>query len=508
MLELDGRSLRLQDVLAVADAREPVALAASARERMRVTRAVVDRAVVAGVPVYGVNTGFGKMSEITIANDQLTALQRNLVRSHAAGVGDPLPEREVRAMMLLRANVLATGFAGARADLVDALLAMLNAGVWPVVPEQGSVGASGDLAPLAHLAMAMMGEGRACLGAHIGDAADAGDVLKRAGLTPVTLQAKEGLALINGTQAHTAIAALACAELWRLWHAAHVATALSLEALLGTPDAFDERIQNARGQFGQQQSAAVLRALLADSAIRESHRYNDARVQDAYALRCAPQVHGPAYDTLQFTQGLIERELNAATDNPLVMESGELLSGGNFHGQAVGMASDFLAIVSANLAVISERRTDRLVHPDFNQGLPPFLAGSPGLESGFMMSQVTAAALASENKLLAHPASVDSIPTDGNKEDVVPMAMGAAVKLRRSVRNLRHVLAIELIAAAEGIEHRRPLDSTTRLEHAHRLIRTRVAKQSGDRSPSPDIVRLAEAIAAGLLEPITVGILT
>ncbi len=508
MLELDGRSLRLQDVLAVADARAPVALAATARQRMRTTRAVVDRAVTVGVPVYGVNTGFGKMSEITIASDQLTALQRNLVRSHAAGVGDPLPEREVRAMMLLRANVLATGFAGARPELVDALLAMLNAGIWPVVPEQGSVGASGDLAPLAHLAMAMMGEGRAVRGADIRDAADAGEVLQRAGLTPVTLEAKEGLALINGTQAHTAIAALACAELWRLWHAAHVATAMSLEALLGTPDAFDERIQNARGQIGQQQSAALLRALLADSAIRESHRFNDARVQDAYALRCAPQVHGPAYDTLLFTQGVIERELNAATDNPLVMESGELLSGGNFHGQAVGMVSDFLAIVSANLAVISERRTDRLVHPDFNQGLPPFLAGSPGLESGFMMSQVTAAALASENKLLAHPASVDSIPTDGNKEDVVPMAMGAAVKLRRSVRNLRHVLAIELIAAAEGIEHRRPLRSTTRLEHAHSVIREVVAKQSGDRSPSPDIVRLAEAIAAGVLEPMTAGILT
>ncbi len=508
MLELDGRSLQLHDVLAVADAREPVALAATARQRMRTTRAVVDRAVTAGVPVYGVNTGFGKMSEITIASDQLTALQRNLVRSHAAGVGDPLPEREVRAMMLLRANVLATGFAGARPELVDALLAMLNAGIWPVVPEQGSVGASGDLAPLAHLAMAMMGEGRAVRGADIRDAADAGEVLQRAGLTPVTLEAKEGLALINGTQAHTAIAALACAELWRLWHAAHVATAMSLEALLGTPDAFDERIQNARGQIGQQQSAALLRALLADSAIRESHRFNDARMQDAYALRCAPQVHGPAYDTLLFTQGVIERELNAATDNPLVMESGELLSGGNFHGQAVGMVSDFLAIVSANLAVISERRTDRLVHPDFNQGLPPFLAGSPGLESGFMMSQVTAAALASENKLLAHPASVDSIPTDGNKEDVVPMAMGAAVKLRRSVRNLRHVLAIELIAAAEGIEHRRPLRSTTRLEHAHSVIREVVAKQSGDRSPSPDIVRLAEAIAAGVLEPMTAGILT
>lgn len=502
MLELDGRSLRIRDVLAVADARASVTLAASARTRMLTTRAVVDRAVQAAVPVYGVNTGFGKLSEVTIPNDQLAALQRNLVRSHAAGVGDALPEREVRAMMLLRANVLATGFAGARTDVVDALLAMLNAGVWPMVPEQGSVGASGDLAPLAHLALTLIGEGEATYQGRLMSSADA---LAAAKLSATTLAAKEGLALINGTQAHTAIAALASAELMRLWNAAHVATAMSLEALLGTPDAFDARIQDARGQDGQRQSAALLRALLANSAIRESHRYGDPRVQDAYALRCAPQVHGPALETLQFAQRIIERELNAATDNPLVLESGELLSGGNFHGQAVGMVSDFLAVVSANLAVISERRTDRLVHPDFNQGLPPFLAASPGLESGFMMTQVTAAALASENKNLAHPASVDSIPTDGNKEDVVPMAMTAAVKLRRSVRNLRHVLAIELITAAEGIEYRRPLKSSAPIERAHALIRTIVPRQQGDRAPSPDIIRLADALATGLLDSITEG---
>ena len=329
MLSLDGRSLRIRDVLAVADAREPVSLAPEARARMRVTRAVVDRAVLTGVPVYGVNTGFGKLSEVTIPHDQLAALQRNLVRSHAAGVGDPLPEREVRAMMLLRANVLATGFAGARAEIVDALLAQLNAGVWPLVPEQGSVGASGDLAPLAHLALTLIGEGRA----HVdGKQDDSAVVLAAAGLTPVTLAAKEGIALINGTQAHTAVAALASAELRRLWFTAHVATAMSLEALLGTPDAFDARIQDARGQVGQRQSAALLRALLSDSAIRESHRVGDPRVQDAYALRCVPQVHGPAYDALEFAQGIIERELNAATDNPLVLETGELLSGGNFHG--------------------------------------------------------------------------------------------------------------------------------------------------------------------------------
>ena len=497
MLLLDGRSLTIADVHAVAVLRTPVGLHDDARARMSRTRIVVDAAVASGAPVYGVNTGFGKLSEITIPNDQLSALQRNLVRSHAAGVGDRLPEHEVRAMMLLRANVLATGYAGARPQVVDLLLNILNAGIYPVVPEQGSVGASGDLAPLAHLALTLLGEGRACVGSREDDAAK---LLAERGLTPLTLEAKEGLALINGTQAHTAIAALAVHELARLWRAAHVTTAMSLEALLGTPVAYDARIQDARGQIGQKESAALLRGLLDHSEIRNSHMSGDKRVQDAYALRCVPQVHGPALDALRFAAGIISRELNAATDNPLVMESGELISGGNFHGQAVGMASDILAIVCANLAVMSERRTDRLVHPDLNQGLPPFLAGSPGLESGFMMVQVTAAALASECKLYANPASVDSIPTDGNKEDVVPMAMGAAVKLRRTVRNLRHVLAIELLSASEGIEYRRPLRTSSALESVHMRVRMLVDKSSGDRAPSPDIIALAEAIAAGVFE--------
>ena len=502
MLLLDGRSLGIADVMAVADGTLAVGLAPEARARMQVTRDVVDRAVAQAEPVYGINTGFGKLSEVTIAGGQLAALQRNLVRSHAAGVGDPLPEREVRAMMLLRANVLATAYAGARPVVVESLLAMLNAGVWPVVPEQGSVGASGDLAPLAHLALTLIGEGTARFEGREGPSQD---MLDAAGLSAVTLEAKEGLALINGTQAHTAVASLACAELTRLWHAAHVATAMSVEALLGTPDAFDERIQEARGQSGQMESAAILRMLLEGSEIRESHRFGDPRVQDAYALRCVPQVHGPALDALRFARGIIARELNAATDNPLVFATGELLSGGNFHGQAVAMASDLLAIICANLAVISERRTDRLVHPDFNQGLPPFLAGSPGLESGQMMAQVTAAALASECKLLAHPASVDSIPTDGNKEDMVPMAMGAAIKLRRSVRNLRHVIAIELIAAAEALEYRRPLRSSVAVERAHAIIRSHVARSTGDRPPAPDIARLGDVVASGALDAITEG---
>lgn len=500
MLQLDGRSLRIADVLAVADRREPVSLSRDARDRMDSTRRVVQAAVDRGEPVYGINTGFGKLSEIAIPLGQLEALQRNLVRSHAAGVGDPLPEREVRAMMLLRANVLATGYAGARSSVVERLLAMLNAGVWPVVPEQGSVGASGDLAPLAHLALALIGEGPARLAGREGPARD---LLQSVGLEPVVLEAKEGLALINGTQAHTAVASLAVAELTTLWRTAHVATAMSLEALLGTPTAFDERIQIARGQIGQAESAALLRELLEGSEIRESHRHGDPRVQDAYALRCVPQVHGPALDTLRFTRAMIERELNAATDNPLVLQSGELLSGGNFHGQAVGMCSDFLAIICANLAVVSERRIDRIVHPDLNEGLPPFLAKSAGVESGHMMSQVTAAALASECKALAHPRSVDSIPTDGNKEDIVPMAMGAATRLRRSVRNLRHVLAIELITAAEGLEYRRPLRSSEPVERAHSIVREYVEQAHGDRPPGPDIARLGDAIADGVFDELT-----
>src|SRR6185503_8323735 len=341
-------------------------------------------------------------------------------------------------------------YSGARPDLAELLTSMLNARLHPPIPEQGSVGASGDLAPLAHLALALLGEGTLF---HDGRSGPAREMLAACGLAPVILGPKEGLTLINGTQAHTAIAALAIVECHSLWRLAHIAGAMSLEALLGTPVAFDERIQDARGQLGQAASAAVLRELLSDSEIRESHRYGDSRVQDPYSLRCMPQVHGPVLDGIDFVASIVSRELNAATDNPLVFENGELLSGGNFHGQAVAMALDFLAIALTNLATISERRTDRLVHPDFNEGLPPFLSREAGVNSGFMMAQVSAAALASECKVLSHPASVDTIPTDGNKEDVVPMAMTAAWKLRRIVRNVRYVLAIELMCAAQGIDY-------------------------------------------------------
>jgi histidine ammonia-lyase len=389
---------------------------------MQRVRDVVDRKLASGEAVYGVNTGFGKLSEMAIPPDRLAELQVNLVRSHAAGVGPLLPEEEVRAMMLLRANVLAKGHSGVRPELAELLLAMLNAGLFPPVPEQGSVGASGDLAPLSHLALSLLGEGDLCAGARRGPAAT---LLAERGLRPVELGPKEGVALVNGTQAHTAVAALAFADAQVLWETAHVAGAASLEALLGTPVAFDERIHAVRGQEGQMRSAALLRRLLADSEIRESLREGDPRGLDAYALRCMPQVQGPVHDLLRFAGDIIGRELNAATDNPLVFEDGAVLSGGNFHGQAVAMVLDVLAIGMTNLAVIAERRIDRLVHPDLNQGLPPFLTQDAGVSSGYMIAQVTAAALASECKVLSHPASVDSIPTDGSKEDVVLMAMGS-----------------------------------------------------------------------------------
>jgi histidine ammonia-lyase len=493
-VSLDGRSLTLQDVRAVAERGATVSVAESAVERMNRSRAVVDGIVARNEVVYGVTTGFGKLSEYAIPPDKLAALQVNLVRSHASGVGPLLPKREVRAMMLLRANVISKGFSGARPDIAKLLCAMLAADLWPPVPEQGSVGASGDLAPLAHLALSLIGEGDLQCDDRRGPAAA---MLAEAGLAPLTLAPKEGITLINGTQAHTAIAALAVADARALWHTAHVSGAMSLEALLGTPTAFDARIQEARGQEGQGASAALLRALLSESEIRESHRTGDPRVQDAYALRCMPQVHGPVLDALKFCEGVITRELNAATDNPLVFDDGTMLSGGNFHGQAVAMALDFLAIAMTNLATMAERRIDRVVHPDLNQGLPPFLARDAGVHSGFMMAQVTAASLASECKVLSHPASVDTIPTDGNKEDVVPMAMGAAWKLRRIIRNVQHILGIELMCAAQGIDCRRPLRGGVGVEAAHVIVRRHVKPLGDDRVLSGDIIALADAIARG-----------
>jgi histidine ammonia-lyase len=491
---LDGNSLTIDDVFSVAVRSAPTSLAPAARARALESRRHVEQLVERKEVAYGITTGFGKLSDIVVPPERLAELQVNLVRSHAAGVGDPLPEREVRAMMLLRANVIAKGFTGARPVLAELLLAMLNAGLHPSIPEQGSVGASGDLAPLAHLALALIGEGELRKGGRSGPAAE---LLREQRLEPVVLGPKEGIVLINGTQAHTAVAALAIVDAHRLWKVAHLAGAMSLEALLGTPVAFDERIQAVRGQLGQAASAAVLRDLLADSEIRESHRHGDSRVQDPYSLRCMPQVHGPVLDAIDFAASIVSRELNAATDNPLVFEGGELLSGGNFHGQAVAMALDVMAIALTNLATISERRTDRLVHPDFNEGLPPFLSQDAGVNSGFMMAQVSAAALASECKVLSHPASVDTIPTDGNKEDVVPMAMGAAWKLRRIVRNVRNVLAIELLCAAQGVDYRAPLKPGRGVAAAHKIVRSLVKPLKTDRVLSLDIATIASAIEDG-----------
>ena len=506
-VQLDGESLSLGEVEAVAHYGARVTLADRARTRMQRTRDVVNQIVERGEVVYGISTGFGKLSEVAIPRERLAELQINLVRSHSAGVGPLLPEAEVRAMMLLRANVLAKGYSGARPELVHLIVALLNAGLYPPIHEQGSVGASGDLAPLAALGVALIGEGSLMRGGIGGDPAakntsgSAAEVMRSNGLQPVQLEAKEGISLLNGTQAHTGIAALAIPAAMRVWRAAHVAGAMSLEALLGTPVPFDARIHDARGQRGQVRSAELLRRLLADSELRESHRYGDPRVQDAYGLRCMPQVHGPARDALDWIEEVVTRELNAATDNPLVFENGETLSGGNFHGQAVAMALDVLAIALTNMATISERRIDRLVHPDFNQGLPAFLSRDPGVHSGFMMAQVTAAALASECKVLSHPASVDTIPTDGSREDVVPMAMGAAWKARRVLENARNVIAIELMCAAQGLDYRAPLKPGRGVQRAHSAVRSIVRSLDADRVMTPDIELLSAAIADGKFEP-------
>ncbi len=493
-LVIDGDTLSVDEAYAVAVDRLRVDLNPRARERMLRTRAVVDDIVARNEVVYGVTTGFGKLSEVAIPPDKLAELQVNLVRSHASGVGDRLPEPEVRAMMLLRANVIAKGYSGARPELVDLLLQMLNADVYPPIPEQGSVGASGDLAPLAHLGLALIGEGVLIRG---GREADAATIIGEIGSKPVKLAPKEGITLINGTQTHTAVALIALVRARAAWRTAHVAGAMSLEALMGTPVAFDARIHDARGQKGQSRSAALLRDLLAGSEIRESHRHGDPRVQDPYALRCMPQVHGPVLDALDWIDDAVSRELNAATDNPLVFENGDTLSGGNFHGLTVAMALDFLAIVLTHLATMAERRIDRLVHPDLNQGLPPFLSPNAGVNSGFMMAQVTAAALASECKVLSHPASVDTIPTDGSKEDVVPMAMGAAWKARRVLRNLENILAIELMCGAQAIDFRAPLRPGRGVRTAHERVRDIVPKLDNDRVLSTDIAALMTAVAEG-----------
>lgn len=500
---LTGQSLTLTEIGDVALRGRAVVLAELARTRILASRRLVDALVERNETAYGINTGFGKLSDVRIAPNQLEDLQRNLVRSHACGIGDPLPESVVRAMLLLRANVLAKGNSGVRPVVVETLLKMLAHGVHPVIPARGSVGASGDLAPLAHLALGLIGEGEVFFA---GRRVSAAEALAKAGIAPLTLKAKEGLALLNGTQAMNAVGGLALERALRVTALFDLAGAMSLEALRGTPTAFDERIHQARPHPGQMAAAAHLRDLLEESEIRESHRADDPRVQDAYCLRCMPQVHGAARGALEHVRGVVEIESGSATDNPLVFasdrghESAEILSGGNFHGAPLAMAFDYAAIALTDLMSISERRIDRLVNPDINEGLPPFLSASPGVSSGLMIAHVAAAALLNEAKVLAHPASVDSVPTSGGKEDHVSMGMTAALKFERVVENAEHVLAIELLSAAQGLDYRKPLCPARAVGVAYEVVRESVAPLTEDRELASDIARLATAIRAGKLD--------
>src|SRR2546421_3392087 len=488
MLELDGQRLSLAEVSAVARAEQTLSLSPAARARVEKSRAVVEQIISENRTVYGINTGFGKLSDIRIDRSDLQALQVNLVRSHSCGLGNPLSIDETRAMLLLRANVLALGYSGCRPVLIEKLIDMLNRGVTPVIPEKGSVGASGDLAPLAHLALTVIGEGEAF---YEGERMSSADALQRAGIGPLQLDVKEGLALLNGTQAMTAVGGLALHRAERIARLADVAGAMSLEALKGTPVAFDERIHNARPHPGQTAVAQHLRELLRDSEIRESHLQNDPRVHDAYSLRCMPQVHGAARGARAQPKDIVELETGSATDNPLVFaESEEVLSGGNFHGAPLALAFDYAAMAVTDLMSITEPRLDRLVNPDANEGLPPFLTSQPGMSSGFMMMQVTAVALLNEAKGLAHPASIDNLPTDGGKEDHVSMGMTAATKLRSIVDNAELITAIELITAAEGLEYRAPLQPGRGVKQAYNIVRAHVPRLAEDRPLSPDIQKI------------------
>jgi histidine ammonia-lyase len=492
MLLLNGQRLTLKQVADVAAGRERVALSDEARIRVEQARQVVEKILSDGRIVYGVNTGFGKLSDVHIEPSHLKELQLNLVRSHACGLGSPLSEAESRAMLLLRANVLAGGYSGARPLLIDTLAAMLDKGLTPVIPEKGSVGASGDLAPLSHLALAAIGEGEVF---YEGQRMPSANAFAQAGIEPLRLEVKEGLALLNGTQAMAAVGSLALERANRLSEVADIAGAMTLEGLRGTPVAYDERIQNARPHPAQAAVAAHLRDLLRDSEIRRSHLENDPRVQDAYSLRCIPQVHGAVRSALGHATEIVEIETGSATDNPLVFaDTGEVISGGNFHGAPLGLAFDYAAIALTDLMSISERRIDRLVNPDTNEDLPPFLTQSPGTASGFMMLQVTAVSLLNEAKVLAHPASIDNVPTDGGKEDHVSMGMTAATKLRSIVELAEHVTAIELITAAEALEFRAPLIPGRGVKAAYDLIRAKVPRLTADRSMSMDILRTVQLI--------------
>src|SRR3982074_3251660 len=479
---LSGNDLTFPQLYDVALRGEQVQLSAPAVERMNGSRAVVDRLVASGAIAYGINTGFGKLASVRISSEQVRQLQVNLVRSHACGLGVPLSEAETRAMMLLRANALAKGLSGVRPRVVETLCLMLNAKVHPVIPSQGSVGASGDLAPLAHLAQVVIGEGRAN---YREETLPGGQAMKCAGITPVALEAKEGLSLLNGTQGMLALLSLALHEADILVDSADVAASLSLDALRGSPGAFDARIMQARAYPGAATTARNLANLNEGSQIRESHRSaeKDTRVQDAYSLRCTPQVHGAVRDSLMQAGEMAAVELNSATDNPLVFVcdgSGDIISGGNFHGQPLAMAADQVAIAIATTGGISERRTEQMTNP-LTSMLPAFLSPEPGINSGFMIAQVTAAALTSENKALATPPSAASISTSGNQEDYVSMGMSGARRLERMLINLRHTIAIELLCACQGIDLLAPLQTGTLARKAYEAVRIKSRMLSVDR---------------------------
>ena len=497
-IQIDGEHLSFANLYRIVYDREPVQIAAAAREHMTASRKVIEKLTQADAAVYGVNTGFGKMSSVRISREQIGELQVNLVRSHACGVGTPLSEQETRALLVLRANAIAKGFSGVRPVVAETLCAMLNKGVHPVIPSQGSVGASGDLAPLAHLAQVAIGEGEAI---YQGRKISGTEAMQAAGIKPLALEAKEGLALLNGTQAMLALLSLGLREAEIAVNTADVAASLSLDALRGSPAAFDERIAKVRPYAGHATTARNLRGLNEGSAIRESHRGADIdkRVQDAYSLRCTPQVHGAARDALTQVRATLEVELNSATDNPLVFEvdggsTGEVISGGNFHGQPLAMAADQLAVALATLAGISERRIEQMTNPQTSL-LPAFLVKDAGLNSGFMILQVAAAALTSELKTQAVPHSVDSIPTSANQEDYVSMGMGGARRIQPMLTNLRSVLAIELLSASQGIDLLAPLRTGAKAQKAYDTVRAVSKMVDADRSLAPDIAKVEREIA-------------
>jgi len=492
---IDGESLTLDQLYSAVSHTVEVHVAPAARKRMNASRAVIERVVESGASVYGVNTGFGKMASVRISREQIRQLQLNLVRSHSCGLGPSLAEYEVRAMLLLRANAIAKGLSGVRPVVAETLCTMLNREVHPVIPSQGSVGASGDLAPLAHLALVAIGEGEAT---YQGKRVSGGDAMRKAAIAPLSLDAKEGLALLNGTQGMLALLALGLRDAEIAVDTADVAAALSLDALRGSPAAFDERIATARPYSGHATSAAHLRRLNRGSQIRASHRSpkKDPRVQDPYSLRCAPQVHGAVRDALAQVRATLTIELNSATDNPLVFaKSGEVLSGGNFHGQPLAMAADQLAVALATLAGISERRIEQMTNPQTSQ-LPAFLVREAGVNSGFMILQIAAAALASETKVLASPHSVDSIPTSANQEDYVSMGMAGARRIQPMLANLQHTLAIEFLAACQGIDFLAPLRTGPRAQKAYNIVRSLSRPVDVDRSLAPDIESVAQSVAA------------